>query len=303
MRIAIEILATNTEPSVSNVSAMKSSFINLAKTSKSLKNSFDFFVYTAGTEHSRTIEDDSLIRLQFPYPETIYRTYEKGVSALKEISGYDWYIRINISCFLNIPLLDYMIPLLDEDTVYCNAINSYINDENYYNDIYPRGDFMLFSEKTRQGILSVCDKYLFCDEALTNRINIPHVDDCLFGLCLIDYFGPTYYDHLQMLNYNYIPEPTGDISRPVSILCPSSRVKTNPPGVMYSGYSWEDNDYRRYDGQKMIYLNNQVKGVQYHNIELSSLFSNSRPTLFIRLSNQPIEVFKKYLQNKTIKGD
>lgn len=298
MRIAIEILATNAEPSVSNVSAMKSSFINLAKTSKSLKNSFDFFVYTAGTEHSRTIEDDSLIRLQFPYPETIYSTYEKGVSALKEISGYDWYIRMNISCFLNIPLLDYMLPLLDEDIVYCNAINSYINDENYYNDIYPRGDFMLFSEKTRQGILSVCDKYLFCDEALTNRINIPHVDDCLFGLCLIDYFGPTYFKHLQMLNYNYIPEPTTDITRPVSILCPTSRVKTNPPGINYSGYSWSDNEYRRYDGKKMIYLNNQVKGVKYHNIELSSLFSNSRPTLFIRLSNQPIEVFNRYLESK-----
>ena len=310
MKVAIEILSTNTEPSITNIQGMKDSFVFLSN-EMSFNNSYDFYFYYGGYSASTLggpvkIEKDknykNMYTVKVSTKETIYDTFEKGVWALKYIEGYDWYIRINISCYLNLFLLDKVISQFNEDIVYCNAINSYINDEKYFNDIYPRGDMMIFSEKTRQGILSVSDKYFRCDRADENRLNIPHVDDCLFGLCLIDYFGNSYYNHLQMLQYGYYPEASEKI-KSVSLNSIGNRVKTNPPGINYSGYSWADNEYRRFDSKKMLYLNQVLIDTNnstdyYKDIKLESLFSNARPTLFVSLSNQRIETFFKYLDKK-----
>lgn len=307
MKVAIEVLSTNFEPAVTNIKGMKNTFISLAnelKDKNKLKHSYDFYFYRGGYSAStlgkavQIVKDESYNNcydINISTKETIYDTFEKGIWALKYTAGYDWYVRINISCYLNMKLLDDVIDKFNEDVVYCNALNSYINDENYYNHLYPRGDMMIFSAKTRTGILKYSDKYFRCDLADKNRINIPHVDDCLFGLCLIDYFGNKYFEHLQMLKYNYIPEYTENINREISLQCIGNRVKTNPPGVSYSGYSWEDNEYRRQDVKKMEYLNNKIKNVNYSNINLEDLYSSSRPTLFVSLSNQPIEIFHKYL--------
>jgi len=306
MKVAIEILSTNSEPSTSNIVAMKETFVKLANES-SLEHDYDFYFYYGGYDASKlgtavVIKEDDVkncYNVKVSCQDTIYNTFEKGIWALKYVKGYDWYIRINISCYLNILLLDKVLNQFNNDTVYCNAINTYINDENYYNDIYPRGDMMIFSEKTRQGILSNCEKYIRCDINNKDRLNIPHVDDCLFGLCLIDYFGKDYFEHLLMLKYNYLPEPKENLGNTVSLFCIGNRVKTNPPGVSYSGYSWDDNEYRRFDGKKMKYINNIIKQSNYmSNIKLEDLLSNERPTLFISLSSQNINTIKQYLKNK-----
>ena len=307
MKVAIEILSTQAEPSTTNIHAMKNTMVSLANEySDKLINHYDFFFYyggysasTLGVAVSKEQDDtySNCWNLKISTEESIYTTFEKGVWALKYISGYDWYIRINISCYLNILLLDKVLSQFNEDTVYCNAINSYINDEKYYNDLYPRGDMMIFSKKTREGILKFTDKYFNCDTVSANRLNIPHVDDTLFGLCFIDYFGAEYYKHLQMLKYNYIPDI--DITnKTVSTICIGNRVKTNPPGIKYSGYSWEDNEYRRYDAIKMEILNDRFKQQSYNNVKLSDLLSNERPTLFITLTNRKIEDFYAYLKRK-----
>lgn len=307
MRVAIEILSTQTEPSTTNIQAMKDTVVSLVdEYSDKLNNHYDFFFYyggysasTLGTAAVKEKDEkyNNCWKIKVTTEESIYNTFEKGVWALKYVSGYDWYLRINISCYLNILLLDKVLSQFDEDTVYCNAINSYINDEHYFNDLYPRGDMMIFSEKTRQGILKFVDKYFRCDKDMSDRLNIPHVDDTLFGLCLIDYFGAEYYKHLQMLKYNYIPE-TNIATKSVSSLCIGNRVKTTPPGVTYSGYSWKDNEYRRYDAEKMKILNDRFKHISYDGLQLSDLLSNDRPTLYVALTNKKVEDFYPYLKRK-----
>lgn len=312
MKVAIEILSTKTEPSTSNIKALKESLIastnELSKAGK-LKHSYDFYFYYGGFDlceldaNVKTAKDknyDNCYDFNIAVAESIYDTYEKGIEVLKYIKGYDWYVRINISCLLNIKLLDVLIEQFDKFTVYCNAINSYINDEMYYNDLYPRGDMMIFSSDVREGILANADKYIRCDTVSTagTRLNIPHVDDCLFGLCLIDYFGKDYYKHLKMLIYNYLPKPVEVITDKYSLYCVGNRVKTVPPGISYSGYSWNDNEYRRFDGKKMKFLNEQFIKINYDKVLLKDLISEKRETLFVQLSSQPISIFNKYLEIK-----
>ena len=298
MRIAVHILSTNTEPSSTNIKAMKDTFVAYSL-SGTLIHDYDFFFYYGDHSYNHVYQQaENIYRINTNLKESIYNTFEKGIYTLKSTPGYDWYIRINISCFLNIKLLDKIIDQLNEDTVYCNAINSYINDENLYNDLYARGDFMIFSAKTREGILHNSGKYIRCDEISENRINVPHVDDTLFGLCIKDYFGPDYYKHLQSLKYNYIPYPSSEI-RNFNPLAVSSRVKTNPPGVNYSGYSWADNEYRRFDAQKMYSISHLLKLTEYpETVKLEDLYDNSRPTLFVQISNQAVDNIKRYLDMK-----
>ena len=54
---------------------------------------------------------------------------------------------------------------------------------------------------------------------------------------------------LKTFTYSFLPNNT-DI-RGFNKFAISSRVKTMPPGVRYSGYSWEDNEYRRCDAEKI----------------------------------------------------
>ena len=100
-----------------------------------------------------------------------------------------------------------------------------------------------------------------------------------------------------MLKYNYLPDI--DITnKNISNFAIGNRVKTNPPGVTYSGYSWKDNEYRRCDAEKMKVLNDKFKQISYDGIKLSELLSNERPTLFVTLSNRKIEDFQTYLKRK-----
>ena len=312
MKIAIEILSTREEPSTTNIQAMKDTFVSLSNTIK-LENTYDFYFYYGGyslneIENDFVVEKDDMYEncysIKIPIEESIYNTFEKTIPVFEKITGYDWYIRINISCYLNILLLDKILMQLDKNTVYCNAINSYINDERYFNNIYPRGDMIIFSDETRKGIVEHSKKYIRCDIALEDRISIPHVDDCLIGLCLIDYFGKTYYEHLQMLEYNFLPEPNETfniVNFNKDTL--ASRVKTLPPGIGYSGYSWKNNDYRKFDAKKMKFINNIVLKYKntYNSINIKNLFSYKRNTLFVSLSQKDILYFNQYLNNRKYK--
>lgn len=319
MKIAIEILCTAQQPSLRNIKAIKETYVllcnNLKKQNK-LNHDYEFYFYYSsedylnGTE-SYTVKDQNYpncFDMPVPEKESVYRTFEKGIFALKETieKNFDWYIRCNISNYINIIVLDRVISQFDKNTVYCNAINTYINDENYYNEMYPRGDMMIFSKDIADGIIKSSEKYINCDSILTDRISIPHVDDCLFGLCIMDYFGKDeYYNHLRMLKYNYLPEPEPAIKREVDFWCISSRVKTVPTNVKYSGYSWEDNEYRKFDVEKMKWLNSEIQKIDYrkNRIRLNEMFSDSRKTLYVQLINVSIEDIKKhkdYLKKRSL---
>lgn len=286
MNVAVLIMASDKEPSTSNLLAMNDTFINdtiQMMSSHILQNNYDFFIYTLSglrtdnKEYEVSTLCDHINYIDIAGEESIYNTYEKTVTALKVIGdNYDWIVRLNISAFLNIKLLDTAIisDVFDRYTVYCNAINSYINDENYYNDLYPRGDFLIFSNTVRKGMLQHTDKYIRCDVDVSHRISVPHVDDCLLGLCLIDFFGPRYYEHLQMIRYAFLPMYENFDSMPIDDFAIASRVKTMPPDAKCSGYSWEENEWRKYDGTKMKYLNEHFKNIMYTGIDKHTLQIN-----------------------------
>lgn len=317
MNVAVLIMASDKEPSTSNLLAMNDTFINdtmQMMSSHSLQNNYDFFIYTLtelqtdNKEYEVSTLSDHINYIDIAGKESIYNTYEKTITALKVIGdNYDWIVRLNISTFLNIKLLDTAIisEVFDSHTVYCNAINSYINDENYYNDLYPRGDFLLFSNAIRNGILQYADKYIRCDIANLHRLNVPHVDDCMIGLCLIDFFGPNYYEHLQMIQYGFLPMHENFESIQIDDFAIASRVKTMSPDAKCSGYSWEENEWRKYDGVKMKYLNEYYKHIIYTGIDKYTLQTNiidkdnkSRKTYGVFIQPMSIQQLTKQIKLK-----
>ena len=308
MKIAIQVLSTLKEPSTRNIDAIKRTYVayaNYLMREKKLRNTYDFYFYYGGYENELSetvVETDETIEhcfnIKIPLEESIYNTFEKGIEALKVADKYDWYVRSNISCYINIPILDKAFIAFDKNIVYCNSINSFINDENYFNDLYPRGDFMIFSREVKEGILKVAPKFIRCDYAMKDRLNIPHVDDCMFGICLIDYFGEKYYDHLKALKYNYIPTYKTDEPYVWDKNYIASRVKTIPPGINFSGYSWEDNQYRENDVRKMEVLNEEIKNTDYSKkvLQLKDLLNNTKPLVFISTTFARIDTFLAYLK-------
>ena len=316
MKVAVQILSTCEEPSTRNIEAIKNTYIALANSlskEKKLKHKYDFYFYYAKymctgefadeVNGAVCIKDSSVencYNIYIDMDESIYNTFEKGIKALETVDHYDFYVRCNISCYIHIPVLDKLLNSFKKDEVYAASINSMINDEKHYNDLYARGDFMVFSNYMRRGILSVSQKYWRCDTALVDRINIPHVDDCMFGLCVIDFLGKDYYNHLKALSYNYLPsykeeEPT--VWNPNYVI---TRVKTIPPGIGFSGYSWKDNDYRKMDVYKMNLINEKIKAKDFSKeaISLQSSFSTSKPIVFITPKMTTIDTFKQYLKMK-----
>ena len=309
-------MATNSEPSLSNVAAMKETFIANAihwmKDGK-LINNYKFIVYQCEEALSNEIDistDDNIVyTVKIRDVESVYRTYEKTyktLDAIDSICNFDWFVRINISTFLNMRLLDYAILKLDKNCIYANALNSYVNaDSPYVNDLYPRGDMFIFSDDIRKLILKHGTRFLDCDSKLKGRIELPHVDDCMIGLALIDGLGKNYYEHLKMVKYNFIPYAPKDVSSDMfNLLCIGSRVKTIPPGEACSGYSWDDNSWRRMDCEKMRMLMRFLNesDIDYSHIEEYNIIpkrENMRPTLFIRSDNANIfDVFHKILKAK-----
>lgn len=304
-------MSANAEPSLRNVKGMKETFIHMAnelqRTGK-LINEYDFYNYYCNDHESEDTLDYQILNkfghyqeISISLKESIYHTYEKTIVALKHIHDkYDWIIRINISTFINIKLLDKFIAIADNDIIYCNAINSIIDDITYLNELYPRGDFMLFSNKILNKIIPYLNKYMFCDRSLEDRINVIHVDDCLIGCALIDAFGRNYYKHLIMLKYNYMPgiSVNDNIFNKYAI---ATRVKTLTPEAKCSGYSWKDNEYRAFDVVKMKQLNTIIINLSYDEIKMSDVVienDKQRPTTFVKLINLPIPVFNEYLALK-----
>lgn len=307
MKIAVEILCTKFEPSARNVAAIKKTYILLCgrlMRERKLKHKYDFYFYYSDPGAAEEIFPDSdypnCYNLPINCDESIYKTFEKGIYALNHTGGYDWYIRTNISSYLNIQVLDRLVEQFNEDTVYCNALNTYTYTERYCNNIYPRGDLMIFSSKVKDGILAESAKYIGCDTFLTDRIEVTHVDDCMFGICLIDYFGKGYYRHLEMMKYNYFPEPEPTISKKIFYGCIGNRLKTIPPNIRYSGYSWKDNEWRKLDVNKMEFLNSEIEKFNYDGIDISlkDVLSDRRGVLFTRLENVNIADLKRYLEIK-----
>lgn len=264
MDICVLIMSTETEPSISNIKAMKETFIKDVK-KYNLKHNYTFVEYVCHKDDSKPVGDiicekeedaDNYYKLKINEVETIYRTFEKTVYAMRyilshNICNFDFLVRINISNFLNIRSLDVCIDFFDPNLIYCNRCNTVIDiNFKYTNMLYPRGDMMIFGKDVLKRVLEVSDMFMYCDTRFNDRVLVDHVDDVIFGLCISEAFGAETKDILKCLKYNFIPSEHVDVGA-FDGKCISNRVKTLPPDVICSGYSWEYNKYRNFDSKKM----------------------------------------------------
>lgn len=321
MKIAIMVMAANAEPSTRNLEAIKNTLVRYQNEHKDkFKNEYDFYFYWSGGDDmkkevnvSTSKEYSNLKYIEVKEEESVYRTFEKSIKAFDYVyrnNDYDWYVRMNISMWINIDLLDSVIFSFKPNSMYGNALNSYVNlNCAYCDDLYARGDLMIFDKDVMKGILGNAMKFLYSDWRMTDRDGVDHVDDCLIGCCFIDYAGPDYYKSLYMLSYTYLPNhEVGDDIKPQKYNI-GTRVKTVPPNETYSGYSWEDNEWRKKDCEKMIKLTEYVENnpFEYIGLKMKDVLvdkKNSRPTLFISASGQNVfDVFHRFLEQKRKAGN
>ena len=314
------VMAANAEPSTRNLGTIKDTLVRYYNEHKDrFKNEFDFYFYwSVGDEQGddvtmeKSTEYQNLTYLKVSEIESIFRTFEKSIKAFRYVhdnTDYDWYVRINISMWLNIDLLDNVISTFKHRCMYGNAINSHINaNSSFCNDLYMRGDLMIFDKNVMSDIIEHANRYMYSDMNMKNRDGVEHVDDCLVGCCMVDAYGSDYYKRLYMLSYTYMPDyEISDVIKP-DMYHIGTRVKTVPPNVGYSGYSWDDNEWRKKDCDKMIKLTEYVENnpFNYSNVKMSDVLvdkSASRPTLFVSLSNQSVYgVFHNFLYNKRMVG-
>lgn len=320
MKIAIMVMAANAEPSTRNLEAIKNTLVRYQNEHKDkFKNEYDFYFYWSGGDDmkkevnvSTSKEYSNLKYIEVKEEESVYRTFEKSIKAFDYVyrnNDYDWYVRMNISMWINIDLLDSVIFSFKPNSMYGNALNSYVNlNCAYCDDLYARGDLMIFDKDVMKGILGNAMKFLYSDWRMTDRDGVDHLDDCLIGCCFIDYAGPDYYKSLYMLSYTYLPNhEVGDDIKPQKYNI-GTRVKTVPPNETYSGYSWEDNEWRKKDCEKMIKLTEYVENnpFEYIGLKMKDVLvdkKNSRPTLFISASGQNVfDVFHRFLEQKRKAG-
>ena len=315
------VMAANAEPSTRNLEAIKNTLVRYQNEHKDkFKNEYDFYFYWSGGDDmkkevnvSTSKEYSNLKYIEVKEEESIYRTFEKSIKAFDYVyrnNDYDWYVRMNISMWINIDLLDSVIFSFKPNSMYGNALNSYVNlNCAYCDDLYARGDLMIFDKDVMKGILGNAMKFLYSDWRMTVRDGVDHVDDCLIGCCFIDYAGPDYYKSLYMLSYTYLPShEVGDDIKPQKYNI-GTRVKTVPPNETYSGYSWEDNEWRKKDCEKMIKLTEYVENnpFEYIGLKMKDVLvdkKNSRPTLFISASGQNVfDVFQRFLEQERKAGN
>ena len=160
MNIAILIMSTTVEPSVRNIAAMKNTMVKQTN-EETFKHHYDFFEYyydkeiqdsedcVLGCEQDKQYPNYFYIRISGT--ESVFHTFEKTYTAFDyllnnedKFKKYDAFIRINISCYLNMKLLDAVLDLLNKDTVYSNALNTVEGyGTPYFNKLYFRGDFYI----------------------------------------------------------------------------------------------------------------------------------------------------------------
>lgn len=310
MRIAVLIMSGDQEPSLRNIEALKETMVKKS-VNNNLINTYDFFTYSYKNSDKPidTIldckKDERYLNCYDIYisgEESVYHTYEKTyvtyeylLNNEKIYGRYDWFVRINISCYVNLKLLDIVIKDMKKDTIYANALNSYVDyNFEYRNYFYPRGDFYIVSYETLKEIINTGKDLMYCDQRLKNRPALPHTDDTLFGYAFILAVGKTFYKRLQMIHYNFLPMISDNDEELRNLIIAnfnknsiSTRLKSVPLGQV-SGYSWDDNKYRLYDPKKIKIVDNIVSDIKYENITLDDILVSplqERPTIYVTGSN------------------
>lgn len=322
MKVAVLIMSADAQPSIRNVQAMKDTFIRYSNETE-LKHEYEFYAYYYDNNDLRLSKEQIVVDDDPDYSnyhiiriggiETVYRTYEKTYIAynylVNNVGGFDRFVRINSSAYLNIKLLDTVIESTVEYDIYANALNTFLNGNfQYLNGLYARGDFYMTSNTVINGILKHGKDLMYADTLLKDRPAVTHVDDTLFGYAFIKFMGTEYFEHLHTVHYNFLPlthVPSAIFAEPDFKMAIVSRLKTTPIGSV-SGYSWDDNEYRKHDPQKMKEVHKYIKTLSYNkDLKIDDLIvkqDQERPTMALNPVNvrpwQIKEVMRKSLKSQ-----
>lgn len=252
MNINIVILSANNEIAARNTEAQRETFIKRLFSYERKHNYRVFFYEGDNSEIEEVKLSENVYDIKCTSNDDIKHTFEKTCEAYDYIIKHyqsDLIVRANISCYINIDLLDNIAQeIYDNGYIIANRVNTIFNAGKFMNYLYPRGDFYIVRtdlvEKALQNMDGLFDE---------NSFEVDPVDDTKFGVCLWNADKAKYDSRLHCCRYAFVPHE--DFSS-VTVNTLSIRLKTLRQGAEYSGYSWDDNDVRKKDVEKMYALYN-----------------------------------------------
>lgn len=263
MRCCVLIMGCKVNPGLRNMEAIYDTYItSYFKNKSDFINEYDFYFYDGGNEVF-TIEKykEYANIIHCISDDGLYGTFEKTIETFNYIvynKKYDWVIRVNISTYVNLYYLDLFLQYASKDKVYANKFNAFLSNYNYLNDVYPRGDAYIISFDRLKKITQNQNFFDIRKEFDDGGSDL--VDDVLIGAILLNTFEDLYVEHYKLLNYFYNPYTPNCINKDllnISFNAIFTRLKTTPPNKN-SGYSWDDNEYRKMDVEKFNIINNFI---------------------------------------------
>lgn len=257
MNAVIAIMSANNIIAERNTQAQRETFIKHLFDSKRLHN-YDVVFYTGGNSVQDVSElSEHVYLLKCVAEDDIRHTFEKTCEAYEYILSHfdaDMMIRCNISCYLNVDLIDAVLEsAYNGNYIVANRFNLIINVGDFLNKPYPRGDFYMLRMDWVKSALPYKDTLFDY-----NKFNIDCVDDTKFGMCLMNADYDTYKKSMRFCAYGFLPYDDAENMQPIFL---DARVKTIPRDAKCSGYSWTDEKVREGDVKKMQLLYERFKSL------------------------------------------
>lgn len=252
MKINIVILSANNEIAARNTEAQRNTFIKHIFEQKR-KNDYKVFFYEGDNSKIEEIElSENVYDIKCASKDDIKHTFEKTCEAYDYITKHyscDLIVRANISCYINVDLLDNIAQeIYDNGYIIANRVNTILNAGKFINYLYPRGDFYIVRtdlvEKALQNMDGLFDE---------NSFEVDPVDDIKFGICLWNVDKNKFVNRLHCCKYALM---VYENLEPFSENTLSFRLKSINKNEHYTGYSWNDTEARKYDSEKMYKLYN-----------------------------------------------
>lgn len=263
-------------PGLRNMEAIYNTYITSYFTNRDdFIGEYDFYFYDGGNDVF-TVEKykEYANIIHCTSDDGLFGTFEKTIESFNYIvdnKNYDWIIRVNISTYINLYYLDIFLQNANKDKVYANKFNAYLHNYNYLNDCYPRGDAYILSFERLKKVVTSQKYFDIRKEFDDGKTDL--VDDILIGALLLNTFDNLYVEYYELLNYTYNPYTLNYINKDIlniSFNTIFTRLKTIPLNQI-SGYSWDDNEYRKMDIEKFNIINNFV----YNNKEVYKKCDNA----------------------------
>lgn len=257
MKVVIAIMSANNVIAERNTHAQRETFIKHLFDNNRL-HEYEVVFYTGGNTVQELSElSEHVYLLKCVTEDDIRHTFEKTCEAYEYIISHfesDMFIRCNISCYLNVDLIDAVLDSAYKGNyIIANRFNLVINAGDFLNKPYPRGDFYMLRTEWIKSALPYKDTLFDY-----NKFNIDRADDTQFGMCLMNADYDTYKNAIRFCAYGFLPYDNIDNMHPLFL---DARVKTLPSDAKYSGYSWTDENIREGDVKKMYLLYGRFKSL------------------------------------------